>query len=191
MTGYLLVWLCPASSIFWKELEMVVIETMDELKDYVKKVTAEQRDPVPEPKEEVVLSDLSKGLLSIWDKADFGCQHPHMAQILHLLVKQATGEDIHFKECKVGGKEFFIKRYSAIVLESNVNSHNYGNKPFILCKNVSNGNEGSSHFRMFDGTGNCPGLNDNKWRFATDEEIDTFFTEADKKSMDVLKELLA
>ena len=47
---------------------MIVIETLDELKDYVKKVTAEQRDALSKKEEEVekVYSDTAKGLLSVW-----------------------------------------------------------------------------------------------------------------------------
>lgn len=157
-------------------IEIVKIDSMDDLKAYVKSVTAKVRDiSAAPPKEEAPLSEMAKSLLSVWDKADFGCQTVHVGQILHVLVKTATGEDIPFeREREEGEIKYGYPRLSAVVPLVKDSSHDYPiGRAFI----VSTYTEGST--RQARG-GICAGGrfgNDHygAWRYATDKEIDNLF----------------
>jgi hypothetical protein len=152
---------------------MVVIETMEDFVAYSRKITAERRAVQDAKKAEVTeLSGFTKNLQSIWDKSDFGCQRPHVAELFRALVKEIKGEDVVFSVAKEG-VDFSYPKYSVIVPLSNPNSHSYPlNEPFLVVSKESNGRAGG--LRMKNTDGNTHG---GAWRYATDEEVTKFFTD--------------
>lgn len=156
-------------------VEIISVDSAEDVPALVKSITTREREKLvdkPLPEE----SELTRGLKSMWEKSDFGCQRPHVAQTLHLLVKAITGEDVDFPS---KAKPATPAKYAMAVLLTNNNSHSYRGEPFVW---VNNGGRG---LKKAGACGNSPGFGDNKWRYATDEEVDAFF-EGNTKACNVL-----
>jgi len=140
-----------------------------------KSVTAKYRDTPKEPATPPkVKSDFLKGLESVWDKADFGCQSAHVAQILKLMVKQTTKEVANFepKTRKIdSGINIHLEKFAVIVPLEDKGGHNYPLNVPAMCRYESKIQ--SALLRI--GSTRSGNLLSGKCRYASDAEIDFFF----------------
>lgn len=79
--------------------ELMVIDTLDDLKAMVLEQTAKYKASPEKAKEE--LSPFATELLAAWEQTDkFGCQQPHVSALLSAIVLASTGEKVTFKGAK-------------------------------------------------------------------------------------------
>ena len=109
--------------------EVIRIETIDDLKEHVRAITARVRKTGDAGKEPGVgpKSEMAKSLISVWEKSDFGCQAAHVAQILRVLVREVAHEDVEFRRTDRGDEDvvFDYPRFSAVVPLEHSGSHSY------------------------------------------------------------------
>ena len=164
-------------------ITITTIETIGDLKEYVKAITAKYRSEREEaPKPEGPKSEIAKKLLAIWDESNFGCQRPHVAEILRAIVKEVAGEDVEFKSKKEEDDHSFEK-FCAIVPLNNVNRHVYEIGKASIVKMVDS--DGDAILLKDDGENGNYFRGD--WRYATDEEIETLFDAFGRKSKSIIK----
>jgi len=165
------------------------IETVDEYKELVKKITAEAREhhEVKEGKSE--LSEYAKSIQDILNESDFGCRKETVANLISAIVSKQEGTNITLEV----GKSDNIHDYplfSAIVPLTNYHSSSYKIGNAFPVTNRDRGGVACycpSFSDEWDGLNEGNDLcSDNNWRYATDEEIDTFFEKANEEGAKTL-----
>lgn len=150
-------------------MAIVVFETFDDLIAHVKAVTAKARE-----KADAVFegSELAKKFMSVWDKADFGCQRVHVGQLLHAILQELTGESVDFSSRNETAP---YPRFAAVVPTGCDNGHDYPIGKVCVIKDcedrlaVTESGETGNHLTV------------KEWRYASDEEIDAFFSAVTNK----------
>jgi len=160
-------------------MAILILETIEDIKAHCLKVTSAARgemspraaDAAPTP-----LSPFATALLSVWDKASFSEYTEGVGDILSVLVKHKTGEDVVFTKKKEEDDEYTYPKYSAVVPLEESGGHDYPvNKPFLVKGKSYGDGYAEEGWRMGEEeTGNC---HDGAWRYATDAEIDELFAD--------------
>lgn len=165
-------------------IRFIEYDSVGDFYEKAKEVTAACRKKAEsEPKKEVnELSPYAKGVLSVWSRSDFGCQTAHVGEFFRLTVKQVTGEDVEFnsKRSPIENEDHSYPVWSVIVPLSISNGADYeiGKPLFVTKKNSSKPFNATHCVKYTVGVrGNYFG---GEWRYATDEEVEDYFTSFNK-----------
>jgi hypothetical protein len=170
----------------------VVVRSIDSYEDlvkYSKEITKKVRESkestkkLEEPRAEE--SELVKDLRKIMSEHDFGCQAAHVARTLEIVVKAVTGEVVRLRTRRNdSGTLRDYELYSLVVPLDSDGGHSYKiGKPFMIVNpSISSRNEDNLQFNEEEGNDHF-----GEWRYATDEEAESFFN-SDYK--DEIKEYL-
>ncbi len=161
--------------------ELVVIDTLDDLKAVVLEQTAKPKAPSEKAKAE--LSPFATELLAAWEQTDkFGCQQPHVSALLSAIVLASTGEKVTFP--KAGKSKADAPRpYTAMtVVKSERDGFRKGETYLVYAVDddgdprVVYHKDGNFNVTFFRG----------QWKYATDTEIESLFVALEPIARQVL-----
>ncbi len=143
---------------------MIIVETLEDFKEVVKKITAKVRGT------EVTDAESDSPLVKAI-RENCGNVDSDLRPIFSALVEAIEGRKVAFSEDGIG---YSYPRYSAVVPLEETHSHDYPlNQAFIVRNKDSDGQaEEGIKATPEDSFGNTHFGN---WRYATDEEIDALF----------------
>lgn len=148
-------------------IEIVKIDTVEDLKEYVKTVTAKRRSEKFDEEVAAVAGDspLVKAIRENCENVD-----RDLRPIFSAIVKAVEGRDVAFKDEDADVYDY--PRFSAIVPLNNPNGHTYAIGKAFIVDTKKDGGKAYGGVREDETRGNNHG---GKWRYATDIEIDELF----------------
>lgn len=156
---------------------MIIVESLEDFKEAVKKITARVRGTEKAPTKPVEDTSIPDSPLVEAIRKDFHRIDRDLGPIFSAIVQAIEGRYVDFKDDEEddSGVEYTYPRYSAVVPLKECHDHDYPiGKAFIVTKKDSDGQAhegikstpsdrfGNTHF--------------GEWRYATDEEIDALFS---------------